>query len=672
MTKMLISFLSFIQFSLAFGQSSLNQDYVHSVCIENGNAVSNYESFKNHIPKAVRFSGQINSLIITADFPIAYVWIYNEHGIDIFNFINDANYVTNIPEGMYHILLGYAPSEHSHSFFIRDSILINSDSILVFSKYESMYTTEYNFVRENSNALRINSFFFMITNEILGTGLNIDHQNIDSTSFIFKYNKISSYLNCEWAVKGKQLANSGNLYLLNDQLIDIKQDTLITNDPTNLVYADFIYHLPDSINKNYETQLFTFIPMSHQKGLYDPYYSYPFEQRIFQDTSTTMNLRSSIFWQGIYVKNILYDYLCTSEIRIKEDYVQGYHYVDRSAPPFRLSETRTVEIGLMPTYWFGKFENESDTIKIRSPYGRWNYLFLSQTNDVLRHYPIDYSIFSEDSLSLNGQFHLWFEPQALRLGFGSNGLTIPVKQNKYEMIITDNQNEVATCPGFSQVKASIDLNNTDKNPPYLSLFQISSNSVLANILDPVSDNKILFRLEDDREVSNVELFYSTLADTSWTIISLEESVPYYTAHLPYLDRGYYSLKLESEDRSGNSIKCFMQPAFHIGEVTLLEENKSSKRLEKFSLFQNYPNPFNSETKFIFKVDKKNINNIEIIIHDISGRKMKHLRPMQLTTGLNKVSWDGTDNFGNQVSSGLYVAKLKGGDKIKVKKLLLIR
>lgn len=672
MTKTLILFILFIPFSVTFGQPSLNQEYVHSVCIENGKAFSGPESFINYIKKPARLNGQINSLTITADFPIVYLWIYNEQGIDIFNFVNENFYVANIPGGMYHILLGYSPSEHSHSFFMRDSVSVKSDTTVIFLKNEATYNTEYKFVRENSNNLRINSIFFMMFNNLLGTGLNINYQNIDSTSFIFKYNKISSYLNCEWAVKGKQLANDGNLYLLNGEFFDFKKDTLIMNDPLNLAYADFIYHLPDSINKNHETQLFTYTPMSHQKGPYDQYYSYPFEQRIFQDTSAAISLRSSIFWQGIYVRNILYDYLCTAEIRIKEDYVQGHYFVARSSPPFKLSKTKTVEIGLTPTYWFGKFVNKADTIKIRSPYGRWNYLFLSQTNDVLRHYPIDYSIFSEDSLYLNGQFHLWFEPEALHLGFDSTGLTIPVSQGKYEMTITDKQNEVASYPGISQVKASFVLNNVDKNPPYLSLFQISSNDVLANILDPVSDNKIFFRLEDDYEVSHVELFYSTLQDTNWTIIPLEGNAPFYTASLPYLDRGYYSLKLKSVDGNGNSIKCLMKPAFHIGEVTSIEVNHLEDQLENFNLFQNYPNPFNSGTQFIFNVHSNKIKNIEIIIYDILGRKIKKLKSLQLTIGLNKVSWDGTDNFGNQVSSGLYIAKLKGGDKIKVKKLLLIR
>lgn len=477
---------------------------------ENGKAVSNPESFISPMPKSVQLTTNINTLTIKADFKIAYVWIYNEKGIDVFDLINNEFYFANLPYGRYHILLGNSPSIHSHSLFIRDSVSVKSNTTVTFFKKEATYITEYKFVREDSNPLRINSIFFTMLNNILGTGLKVAHQNIDSTSFLFRYNKIPSYLDCEWSVKGKQLANEGNLYLLNNDFFDYKKDTLITNDPRNLAYADFKYHLPDSINKKYETQLFTYTPMSHQLGPYDQYYSYPFEQRIYQDTSANINLRSSIFWQSLKVKNILYDYLCTSDIRIKENNIQGFYNNERTAPSFNLSDTKIVHIGLTPTYWFGKFFNKTDTIKIRSPYGRWNYLFLSQTNDVMRHYPIDYFIFSEDSLYSNGQFHLWFEPQALHLGFDSTAMTIPIEKGNYEMVIRDNQNEVAAYLGISSVKASFNLNSADKNPPYLSLFQISSDGTLANIIEPASENKIRFKLEDDVEVFSTELFYSTL------------------------------------------------------------------------------------------------------------------------------------------------------------------
>jgi hypothetical protein len=506
----MLLFCIYLFYTVILNQPCFSQERSYSVSIENGKAIINPESYIKQNPKPTRLSGDIYSLNITADFLISYLWIFNQNGIDIFNQINSDFCTVQIPRGFYNIILGNTSSEHSHTFLSRDSIQIYSDSTLVFSKNEATFSIEYKFQLENLSELRINTISFLMFNNMLDSGLHIRQPNIDSTSFLFNYNNLPRYFDCEWAVKGKQLANQGNLYLLNGQMFNSDQDTLITNDPINFNFADFYYHLPDSINKYYQIQLFTFNPSSHQMGPFDKNYKYPFTQRIYQDTSTDLFLRSSIFWQTVSPVNILYGHICTPEIRIKKDDVQGFYYIGRNAPSFSLSETRKVQIGLTPTYWFGKFVNEEDTIKIRSPYGRWNYLFLSQTNDILRHYPIEYSIYSEDSLYLNGQFHLWFEPVALRLGFDSTGLTIPVKRNNYEMIITDNQNEVAAYPGISQVKATFSLNTEDKNPPFLSLFQISSDGDLVNILEQHSENIIRFRLEDDNEVLTVELFYTTL------------------------------------------------------------------------------------------------------------------------------------------------------------------
>jgi hypothetical protein len=54
-----------------------------------------------------------------------------------------------------------------------------------------------------------------------------------------------------------------------------------------------------------------------------------------------------------------------------------------------------------------------------------------------------------------------------------------------------------------------------------------------------------------------------------------QTLPYYSAHIPILNNGYYSLKLKAIDVSGNLIECLMEPAFHMGEVTSMEENNIS-------------------------------------------------------------------------------------------------
>ncbi len=466
------------------------------------------------------------------------------------------------------------------------------------------------------------------------------------------------------------MANQGNLYLLNNEFKDFGKDTVIINDPGNFAYADFNYHLPDSVEQNYQIELFTFMPDFHFLGIYDPYYNYPVQQRVYQDTSAYLELNSSIFWQGLNVFNILHNFINTAEIRIGQNKVNGFFYGERQAPSFVISENKNVQIGLTPAYWFGKFVNENDTVKIRSPYGKWEYLFLSQANDVLRHYPIDYRLYRNNILIQDGQFNLLFGPVALRLGFDINDLTIPISPDSYKLVITDNQDEVAGLAGISRVTAEFDLTLSDKNPPNIILFQILSEGVLSNVLDSAKTNIVRFILEDNQQVGSVSLHYSTLNDTLWQEISLDYNDPYWEAQIPSLLLGYYSFKLVASDLQGNSIKCEMMPAFRMDDVSAINQPVVKTMPHKFQLFQNYPNPFNPSTTIAYQLPER--SHVKLAIYDITSRQVRTLVDEVQLAGNYRTAWDGTDEYGRSVSSGVYISVLEAGKYKQTKKLILLK
>ncbi|NOG46617.1 MAG: T9SS type A sorting domain-containing protein [Calditrichaeota bacterium] len=92
----------------------------------------------------------------------------------------------------------------------------------------------------------------------------------------------------------------------------------------------------------------------------------------------------------------------------------------------------------------------------------------------------------------------------------------------------------------------------------------------------------------------------------------------------------------------------------------------------FSLKQNYPNPFNPETTINFSLAKS--GPVSLKIYDITGKLVKTVyNNHKLKAGvLHKAVWDGKNNFGNQVSSGTFYYRLKAGEKISVKKMVLLR
>jgi hypothetical protein len=85
-------------------------------------------------------------------------------------------------------------------------------------------------------------------------------------------------------------------------------------------------------------------------------------------------------------------------------------------------------------------------------------------------------------------------------------------------------------------------------------------------------------------------------------------------------------------------------------LTGIEEETNIYPAE-FNLLQNYPNPFNPQTKIKFLVASE--SKISIRIYNTLGKEIKELLNETRNHGEYEIIWDGTDNFGNKVSSGVY-------------------
>jgi len=91
-----------------------------------------------------------------------------------------------------------------------------------------------------------------------------------------------------------------------------------------------------------------------------------------------------------------------------------------------------------------------------------------------------------------------------------------------------------------------------------------------------------------------------------------------------------------------------------------------------SLHQNYPNPFNPSTTISFELNTENTENTELIIYNIKGQKVKQLVRGQLSVGQHSFIWNGTDDKGKHVSSGIYLYKLRSGNYTSTKKMILMK
>jgi len=94
-------------------------------------------------------------------------------------------------------------------------------------------------------------------------------------------------------------------------------------------------------------------------------------------------------------------------------------------------------------------------------------------------------------------------------------------------------------------------------------------------------------------------------------------------------------------------------------------------LTKLVLSQNTPNPFNPITSIQFSVPD-NAGAVELHVYNVSGRLVRTLVNDELTAGPHSVVWDGRDNNGRSLASGVYFAKLTAGDETAEKKMALLK
>ena len=86
--------------------------------------------------------------------------------------------------------------------------------------------------------------------------------------------------------------------------------------------------------------------------------------------------------------------------------------------------------------------------------------------------------------------------------------------------------------------------------------------------------------------------------------------------------------------------------------------------------QNYPNPFNSGTVIRFALPQS--EEVKLAVYNLAGQRVGTLVKGMRQAGSYSINWDGKDEAGRDLASGVYLYELRAGEKIETRKLLLIR
>ncbi len=117
----------------------------------------------------------------------------------------------------------------------------------------------------------------------------------------------------------------------------------------------------------------------------------------------------------------------------------------------------------------------------------------------------------------------------------------------------------------------------------------------------------------------------------------------------------------------NSDSCYFAKINDEGQVSI----QNNSVIPQTILLNNFPNPFNPSTTISFSI--QNDSNIELSIYNIKGQKIKTIAHNKFNKGNHSIIWNGDDETGKSVSSGVYLYKLIVNDKSEaMKKCLLLK
>ena len=92
--------------------------------------------------------------------------------------------------------------------------------------------------------------------------------------------------------------------------------------------------------------------------------------------------------------------------------------------------------------------------------------------------------------------------------------------------------------------------------------------------------------------------------------------------------------------------------------------------QEFALNANYPNPFNPETTIEYSLDRT--EEVTLKVYAITGQLVRTLVNSAMEAGSHQVRFNGRDDFGNLLSSGVYFYQLQSAGKIATNKMILMK
>lgn len=160
----------------------------------------------------------------------------------------------------------------------------------------------------------------------------------------------------------------------------------------------------------------------------------------------------------------------------------------------------------------------------------------------------------------------------------------------------------------------------------------------------------------------MELSYNTIGDTMYVVIYSfkNQTIKNNEKEILFkLSQGYFK---ELKEVMGSNLKGEKV------EISLINDGEIIPK--EYHLYQNYPNPFNSTT--IIRYALPNPGDVELTIYNILGQKVWDYKTNHQQPGYYEITWNGHNNSGHLVSTGVYIYRIKADKYVSQKKMLLLK
>ena len=159
----------------------------------------------------------------------------------------------------------------------------------------------------------------------------------------------------------------------------------------------------------------------------------------------------------------------------------------------------------------------------------------------------------------------------------------------------------------------------------------------------------------DTTATSYSIPYSEIIEVVFTEQPIDKATVRFTV---WASDGTDSVKVEGEDR-----------VLFVNIYDYLSTKEDLTPTE-FALHDNYPNPFNPTTKIRF--DLPQVTDATLTIYNMMGQKIRTFSMSSLPAGYHTVTWNATNDYGQQVSAGVYLYQLQTKGFARTKKMILLK